>query len=235
MAIALVSGQVISGQNLAGNTLALVLPTAPTKGNLVCVAIITNFATSAMIVADGNSNSYTQTPLGLQPDFNSLVKGATFYLRNVPSNGSATINLTATGGSDVLAAAAEFSGVETAATLIDNEVVSATNTAQTNINAPSIVPVANGELLFGWVDSVAGFLTSIDSPWNIIGSVQSAAFAAGYIIQTTKTTQAMAATQSAASPWLSYITAFDSMPGLDLSMIDPTLRGHFQRDIRAHD
>lgn len=205
MAITLVSGQVAQGSIGSGSALTIVLPNAPTTGNLVVAEVVYGGTTATITCVDNNGNAYTPTP-------NSPVtlpqgaRGAIFYLKDAPSNASATITFTqSVVGSDMAGHAAEFAGANKTAPF-DVEASHISATSQTNINDPSLTPSGDNSLLFGMVSSSGG-LTTVNSPWTALGTVVLGNWAE-YLVQTTKQAQAISFTQSGASIWIAMEAAF---------------------------
>lgn len=205
MAITLVSGQVAQGSIGSGSALTIVLPNAPTTGNLVVAEVVYGGTTATITCVDNNGNAYTPTP-------NSPVtlpqgaRGAIFYLKDAPSNASATITFTqSVVGSDMAGHAAEFAGANKTAPF-DVEASHISATSQTNINDPTLTPSGDNSLLFGMVSSSGG-LTTVNSPWTALGTVVLGNWAE-YLVQTTKQAQAISFTQSGASIWIAMEAAF---------------------------
>src|ERR1700732_2084326 len=105
MAIALVTGQVISGSGTGGTTGSLVLPNNPANGNFVVFTIICSSAISG--VKDANLNTFVPTTKSPFIGSDGSSQGI-WYLENV-SSGSKTITVTFAAGGIYEIWAAEFS------------------------------------------------------------------------------------------------------------------------------
>lgn len=201
MAIALVAGQTASAFNPGGTTQAVVLTNNPARGSLVVVGVVHGNTALTATVADSNGNVYTPTPLS-PVTLSTLARVYNFYLKDAPPNASKTITVTISGSTDITAHAAEFSGAD-AFSVVDTEGLHNDGTSSTNINDPTLLPNANGDLLYC---TCAGNISSANSPWTGVASIVNGNYAE-YLIQGTRASQAVAFTQTI-SVWGAVATAF---------------------------
>jgi hypothetical protein len=161
-----VQGKVISQFVSSVTTLSLVLSSAPTTGNLVCVGFLAQAQNvSALTVKDSNNNSYTVTPNS--PATQSSCGAAfTAYLLSAPSNASATITATWTTASNAAIWADEFS--YTGGSAVFDKDLAGTGTTGTTINTPVLVPAGAGEL--GYVQGLAQGSISAPAAGATLGS-----------------------------------------------------------------
>jgi hypothetical protein len=174
MGFSLITGQNAAALKQSTATGSVTLAAAPTKGNLVCVAIAAFNGATAMTlnsVSDGNSNSYTVTP-NSPSSSNVLSAGSLWlaYFLSASSSASATINANFSSSIlDITTFAMEFAvagGTQT----FDQDVVGS-GLAGTSVNTPSITPTNANSLLFAAVASASG-ATAAGTPWTI-GQAQS--------------------------------------------------------------
>lgn len=174
--ITLVSGQTAAGEGIS-SSLTISLPNNPTQGNLVVVGVA--YVAGTATCADGASNSFTNSPAG-QVACQAAVGGYlnVFYLANAPSNANKSIIISGLSGGGA-AWAAEFSGAATSSP-VDTYNSYTGSTSSTAISEPTIVPNFVGDLFF----AVANFqqtMTSVNSPFSIVKSIESGDGAAYYI------------------------------------------------------
>jgi len=130
-----------------GSPLSITLPGgAPTLGQLVLVGMASTVTTSALTVKDANNNVYTVTPNS--PSTFQTGAGMVWlaYLLSAPSNASATINISWTGGGLMEAWIDIFNYTQTC--FFDKDVAANTGTGSTTISTPSITPTNSGSLLY---------------------------------------------------------------------------------------
>lgn len=138
----------------------------PTQGDVVIGKVYTynnnSASTPTITCIDGNGNAYTVTTAQGGTTYNGFI--AFFYLLNVPSNGSATINCTSSLATGGFAAGwiDEFSYTGTAA--LDGSVVTSTGTG-TSVVLPSITVTGTNDVLYSGITNPSGGLT-VNSPWT---------------------------------------------------------------------
>lgn len=217
MAIALVSGQVISGiSGFSVSPLTIALPNNPATGNFVVVGV-TDSGSGTLTVADSASNSYTAT--AATPFVASAGRYGLFFLPNAPANANKTISISVgTPNAFITAFAAEFSGVTTASPF-EREGSASFGGANTNINTPSITTTNNGDLLF-CVAQGYNTISSANSPWIAISTTQGNTWAE-YYIQSTAGAQAVDFTQASSTFWDAMSAAFTASAGAGFVPYNP--------------
>src|SRR5437762_1540350 len=80
----------------SGSSVSVVLASAPTQGNLVCVGInwLTVSTLTSIAVKDSNNNVYTVTPSSPTAFLTGPGGSALAYLLSAPANATATITAT---------------------------------------------------------------------------------------------------------------------------------------------
>lgn len=210
-AVALVSGQVagVTGSFATNNTV-LTLPNNPTTGNFVAVCIVSN-GTGTLTVTDSNSNSYTATTA--TPFTGSAGQYGIFYLANAPSNATKTLTITNTAivSGLQIGLVAEFSGVATT-TPFERDGTQTFGGSSATINTPSLTTTNNGDLLFGCAQGYSSISTA-NSPWTGVSTVQNTVVYAEYFVQSTAGAQAINFTQSTSNRWDAMAAAFKAGAG----------------------
>lgn len=124
-------------------SLVIVLPSTPTPGNVICIAINWSDTISAVTVKDSNNNSYTLSTS--TPFVGSVGPVGLAYLLSAPGNATATITASWTTSRSAVMWAEEFSiSGGTASYDTDN---TANGTAAA-IATPTISPALTGSLLW---------------------------------------------------------------------------------------
>jgi hypothetical protein len=211
-AVALVSGQTTSSSASYGSTaLVLTLPNNPATNNLVVITVTLGTGATSYTVVDSNSNSYTATPSTPFAGSGSVIG---IYYLIAPSNATKTITITKVGGTPaglILGFASEYSGTATSSVL-ERDATQSFGGPSTAITTPSLTSTNNGDLLVGHVDAY-GTVTSANSPWTGIGSVQNLGNYSEYYVQATAGAQGINFTQSTSTEWDSISAAFKAGAG----------------------
>jgi hypothetical protein len=176
------------------------LPNNPIAGNFVVCGIATGGISDVTSVADDNGNPYTKTTNSASENGND--KAYVYYLANAPANASKTIVITTSNG-NVAVWCAEFSGVAKTNPLETD--VQGNGTGAT-INTPSLSTSNDGDLLIS-VAKANATITSANSPWTGISTVQDGNYAE-YYVQPAHGSQAIAFTQNSSAGWTSMGAAF---------------------------
>jgi len=156
------------------STLSVVLTSAPTLGNLVCVAVgaYTTGNTGGVVlvsVKDSNGNIYTISPSspsnGLENEAGSCWLA---YLLSAPSNATATITATfaATVQSDIVVWADEFSHTGSGLVTFDKDASAQGYFQRDTLNGPVIVPTYSNSLLYA-VAIGSGSVSGVNAPWTV--------------------------------------------------------------------
>lgn len=149
--------------------ISVVLTSAPTAGDIVCVALGQGAATSGAVlntVKDSNNNSYTITPNSPSTFQSGAGQIWLAYLLSAPANASATITFNVSGLNTISCDmwAVEFS--VSGGTVAFDKDAKANSATGTTINTPSITPAGSGQLAYAAASS-GGTVSSAGTPWTI--------------------------------------------------------------------
>lgn len=144
-------GHVQGTSHSAGGSASAVSATlgaAPTLGNLVCVALVTATAVTALSVKDANNNVYTVTTNSPSTVQSGAGQVWLAYLLSAPSNASAVINLTWTTATNPPIVWADEFSISGGTCAFDKDAKNNSAASSTTISTPTITPIGAGELLY---------------------------------------------------------------------------------------
>jgi hypothetical protein len=192
----------------AATTLSVVLASAPTIGDVVCVGIDTFSSNPVDIptvsgVKDANNNTYTKSPNS--PSTTNQTTAGTSYCFYWIATGTPSATITVTFSTIITGTVemwADDFGVSGGTSAFDQD--AAGNGTGNPINTPSFAPRISGELYYAHLASDPG-ISSFNSPWT--GNVSGITNGTEYILSVSTTTNPNC-TQEYSGAWDSTMMAF---------------------------